>query len=147
MTGLRAFSTSVPEPLLGGSTGRVEASYIGALTLPPSVDGTLLSCLLVPFDRWDTEDTTEKVDDTDSFDPRLWTCSDGRLGGKAGDGCVESLRGGNRGGGAGFGASLWPVLVMVGGGSTPFCFGPIGSLPTLLPNFGDAVGRLAVFLL
>ena len=144
---MRAFSESVVELLLGGSTGSVEGSYTGALTLPLSVDCALTSCLLVPFDRWDTEDSAEKVDDTDSFDPRLWTCSDGRLGGKAGDGFVESLLGGNRGGGAGFGASLWPVLVMVGGGSTPFCFGPIGSLPTPLLNLGDVVGKLAVFLL
>ena len=144
---MRTFSMSVVELLLGGSTGSVEGSYTGALTLPPSIDGALTSCLLAPFDRWDTEDTAEKVDDTDSFDPRLWTCSDGLLGGKAGDGCVESLLGGNRGGAAGFGASRWPVLVMIGGGNTPFCFDPIGSLPTPLPSLGDVVGTLAVFLL
>lgn len=41
------------------------------------------------------------VDDIDSFEPRRGVCSEGFLGGRAGDGPVECFLGGSRGGGVG----------------------------------------------
>jgi hypothetical protein len=42
--------------------------------------------LAVPFDRADIDEMFEKVDETDSLEAFLLNCSDGLLGGRAGDG-------------------------------------------------------------
>lgn len=56
---------------------------------------------MTPFVPADTADIEEMVDDIDSFEPRLEICSEGFLGGSAGDGPVDSFLGGSRGGGVG----------------------------------------------
>lgn len=92
----------------------------------------------VPLESADTDDTTE---DTDSCEP-LRLSSDGLRGGNAGTCCrVDSLLGGNRGGGAGFDSSFWPVRTMFGGGNIPL-EGPLGSLPMPL-LIEDAFGEMA----
>lgn len=90
--------------------------------------------LAVPLDRADMEETLEVVEAIDSLESRLLNGSVGLLGGSAGDGWVEFLRGGSRGGGVGFGgwATFWPVRVIVGGGRRPSLLGPLGSFPTAL---------------
>ena len=145
-SGARACPTSAVAVLFGGSGGSFEASKIGAIILAPSIEGVLAPWLVPLFDKFDIDETTEKVDETDSVESRLFIWFDGLLGGNAGDGCVESLRGGSRGGGAGVAGSFCPVLVIVGGGSTPFCFGPLGSLPISMLLCGDIVCKPVVFL-
>ena len=143
-----ALSTSVVVVVLfGGNGGKLEGSYAGAFTLPPSIGGAREPCLVPPLDRVDTEDRAEKLEDIESEESRRLTWSDGLRGGNAGDGWAESLRGANRGGGTGFACSLCPVLVIVGGGNMPFCFGPLGSLPLPLLSGADAVAMPVVFLL
>ena len=126
---------------LGGNGGKVAGSKTGALILPASSEGALdPEVLPPPFDKVDIE---EMVDDIDSFEAfLLGCCSDGRRGGKAGDGCVDCLLVGSLGGGAGAGAGLdggstfWPVRTMsVGGGRIPFLLGKLGSLPMPLVPF------------
>lgn len=83
----------------------------------------------VPFEIVDMADI---VEDIDSFEAFLPNWSEGRLGGRAGEGWLDSRRGGSRGGGGGF-AGFWltlPVLViLIGGGRTPSLLGPFGSFP------------------
>lgn len=91
---------------MGGSGGRAEGSKTGALTRLPSIE-VVLECvvLAVPFERADIEEMLEKVEEIDSFEAFRLSCrfSDGLLGGRAGEGCVDNFRAGNRGGGAGAG--------------------------------------------
>lgn len=56
--------------------------------------------LVVPLDR---AESVEMVEDIDSFEPFLLSCSEGLRGGKAGEGCVGCFLAGNLGGGAGAG--------------------------------------------
>ena len=119
-------------------------SKTGAFTLPASIEGVLEpGVLLTPFD---IVDMVEMVDDMDSLEAFLLSgCSDGRREGRAGEGWVEGFLIGKlgRGAGAGFaGCSIFcPVRIMlVGGGSTPFLLGRLGSLPmplleSLLPPY------------
>ena len=76
------------------------------MTRPPSIEG-FLECrvIVVPFDRADTEDIFEKVEEMDSLEAFLLNCtfSDGLLGGSAGEGCVDNFLTGSLGGGAGAG--------------------------------------------
>ena len=127
---------------MGGRGGKVAGSYTGASIFEPSMDAALDEKLReVPLDNADTEDTTE---DTDSWES-LRLNPDGLRGGRAGAGCcpcvVDSLLGGNRGGGDGFGVSFWPKRAIFGGGEKAFG-GPLGSLPMPL-LVEDAVGELA----
>ena len=71
--------------LFGGKGGNVVGSKTGAFTLPASIDGVLEpGVLLAPFD---IADIVEMVDDMDSLDAFLLSgCSDGRRGGRAGEG-------------------------------------------------------------
>lgn len=85
----------------------------------------------MPFDKAEIEETLEVMEAMDSLESRLLSGSEGLLGGRAGEGCVELLRGGSRGGGAGLGA-FWPVRVIVGGGRIPSLRTPLGSFPMLL---------------
>ena len=88
----------------GGSGGSVEGSYIGALILPPSMEGVLeVEVLLVPSDKADIEETVDIVELIDSFESRRLSCSDGFRGGSAGDRCMDVVLAGRRGGGAGLG--------------------------------------------
>ena len=91
---------------LGGSGGKVKGSKIGAFTRFPSIEGALeCTVFAVPFDRADMEEMLEKVEEIDSLEAFLLNCrvSDGLLGGRAGDGCVDIFRTGNLGGGTGAG--------------------------------------------
>ena len=121
----------------GGRGGSFAGSKTGAILLPVSIDGVReADVLAVPFERAEIEEILEVVEAMDSFESRLLKNSEGRLGGRAGEGCIEFLRGGNRGGGVGFGdwAIFWPVRVIVGGGRMPSLLGPLGSLPMPLPE-------------
>ena len=115
----------------GGSGGKVAGSNTGALILPPSIDAIRApGPLTSPFDR---VEMVEMVEEMDSFECFLSNCcSEGRRGGKAGEGWVESLLAGSLGGGTGFEdcSTFCPVRTMfVGGGRTPFLFGRLGSFP------------------
>lgn len=61
---------------------------MGAFTLLVlSMEGVLdVYVLAVPFDKADIDEMFEKVDETDSLEAFLLNCSDGLLGGRAGDG-------------------------------------------------------------
>ena len=120
----------------GGNGGNVAGSKTGAFTLLLiSMEGILLVCVLaVPFDRADIDEMFEMVEETDSFEAFLLSCSEGLRGGRAGDGWECFFLEGSLGGGATAGfvgcATTWPVRMMfVGGGSTPSLLGPLGSLP------------------
>ena len=105
-SGVLPFSKSWLGVRLGGRGGSFEASNTGAILLPPSIDGVREADVLavplesVPFERADMAEILEVVEAIDSFESRRF--SEGRLGGKAGDGCVEFFRGGSLGGGVGF---------------------------------------------
>lgn len=129
--GIRAFSVARSERW--GREGNVEELKAGGIIRPPSVERVIeVEVLAFPSERIDAEDIVEIVEANDSEDSRLISCPpEGRLGGRAGDNCKDSFRGGSLGGGFGLdGFEMdWPVRVMVGGGSMPFRFGPLGSLP------------------
>ena len=96
----------------------------------------------MPLDNAETEDTTEDTESRESLRLR----ADGLRGGKAGvGGCcckVDSLLGGNRGGGLGFAEFAVPFDRRIsGGGSIPF-EGPPGSFPMPL-LVEDALGKVA----
>ena len=57
----------------------------------------------MPLESAEIEEMLDMMELIDSFESRLLKGSEGRLGGSAGDGWVEFFRGGNRGGGVGFG--------------------------------------------
>ena len=117
----------------GGKGGSFVASYTGAITRAlVSIEGVLeADVLAVPLDKAEIEETLEVMEAMDSVESRLLSGSDGLLGGRAGEGCVELLRVGSRGGGAGLGG-FWPVRVIVGGGRMPSLATPLGSFPMLL---------------
>lgn len=127
--GIRALSVARSERW--GREGNVEELKAGGIIRPPSVErATAFEVLAVPSERIDAEDIVGVVEANESH---LTSCPpEGCLGGKAGDSCKDSSRGGNLGGGFGLDGfeTDWPVRVIVGGGSTPFRFGPLGSLPT-----------------
>ena len=131
------FSNPLPSASVGvrfgGKGGSFVGSNTGAITrVLVSIEGVLeADVLAVPLDKAEIEETLEVMEAMDSLESRLLSGSDGLLGGRAGEGCVELLRGGSRGGGAGFGA-FWPVRVTVGGGRIPSLLGPLGSFPILL---------------
>ena len=68
------------------------------------MDGVLEpEVLAVPFDNADIDDMVE-MDEIDSLESRLVNCcSEGRRGGKAGEGRDEGCLGGSLGGGTGLG--------------------------------------------
>ncbi len=90
----------------GGRGGNVEGSKTGGIILPESIEGVLddvvldvpfdnadidgaldVDVLAVPFDSAEIDDIFDVSEDTDSVESRLVICcSDGRLGGKAGEG-------------------------------------------------------------
>ena len=106
----------------GGRGGKVEGSKAGGNGLSASIDGVLhdfvleapfdrtdidgaldVDVLVVPFDSPDTEDMFDVNEAIDSTESRLVNCcSEGLLGGKAGEASVDRFRGGNLGGGGGF---------------------------------------------
>ena len=153
-SGIRAPSLSFSSfDLFGGKGGRLEGSYAGALTLGPSIEGALdPDVRAVPFDMADTEDIVETIEDIDSVESRLLSCSEGLRGGKAGECCdcgTEGLLGGSVGG-ATLSAQvpmLCPVRLIVGGGRAGGRLGPLGSFP--MPLFCEypllCVGMVAVF--
>lgn len=104
-------------------------SKAGASLRPASMDGVLdadvLAEAFVPMEIVDMVETAEEMD---ALEPLRWGASVGLLGGKAGEGWVECLRGGRAGGGGFFS----PVRVIVGGGRTRFWFSALGSLPMAL---------------
>ena len=62
-----------------------------------------MEVLAVPFDNAEIDDIFDVNDAIDSVESRLVNCcSEGLLGGKAGEASVERFRGGNLGGGGGF---------------------------------------------
>lgn len=68
----------------------------------PFMDGVLeADVLAVPFERPEMDEMDETVDAIDSVESRRVRFPDGRLGGRDGDGCDDSVRGGSRGGGVG----------------------------------------------
>ncbi|MCJ1345225.1 hypothetical protein MMC31_003431 [Peltigera leucophlebia] len=149
--GIRAFSVARSERW--GREGNVEELKAGGIIRPPSVERVIeVEVLAVLFERMDVEDIVEIVEANDSEDSRLISCPppEGRLGGRAGDSCKDSFRGGSLGGDFGLDGfeTDWPVRVMVGGGSIPFRFGPLGSLPMPLtemeccPNVGATLIEL-----
>lgn len=89
----------------GGRGGNVVGSKTGGIILPESIDGVLddavldaplekadidgaldVDLLAVPFDSADIEEILDVEEDTDSAESRLVSCcSDGLLGGKAGE--------------------------------------------------------------
>lgn len=148
--GIRAFSIARSERW--GREGNVDGLKAGGIIRPPFGERVLeAEVLAVPSERIDAEDIVEIVEANDSEESRLisWP-PEGRLGGRAGDSCKESFRGGSLGGGFGLdGFEMdWPVRVMVGGGSIPFRLGPLGSLPMPLiemeccPNVGATLIEL-----
>lgn len=140
------FSTGWVGVRFGGRGGRLAGSNTGAILLPPSIEGVReAEVRAVPLERAEMEEMFEVVEAMDSIESRLLNGSVGLLGGRAGESCVESLRGGSRGGGVGFGgwATFWPVRVIVGGGRTPSRLGPLGRLPIPLLD-GDVVAMLVV---
>lgn len=103
-SGALPFSTSCVAVRFGGRGGSFAGSKTGAILLPPSIDGVRdADVLAVPLERADIEEMLEVVEAMDSLESRLLNASEGLLGGRAGDGCVEFLRGGRRGGGVGLG--------------------------------------------
>ena len=120
----------------GGSGGNVVGSKTGAFTLPASIEGVLEpGVLAVPFESADIDETVEMVEETDSIEAFLLSCSEGLLGGKAGDGCVDCFRAGSLGATTGFPScgTACPVrTIFVGGGSTPSLLDTWGSLPMRL---------------
>ena len=87
---------------LGGKGGKEAGSNTGALILPVSVEDVLVDDIPVPLDNVDIVEIVEAIDSFEAF--RL-SCSEGRRGGRAGEGCVDCFLAGNLGGGleAGFG--------------------------------------------
>ena len=81
----------------------MEVLKAGGIIRPPSVERVIeVEALAVPSERIDAEDIVEIVEASDSVEPRLASCPpEGCLGGKAGDSCKDSFRGGNLGGGFG----------------------------------------------
>ena len=119
-SGILAFSFSCCD-LLGGSGGKVEGSYAGALTLPASIDGVLEpEVIAVLFDNADIEEMLEMAEDTDSIESLLLSWSEGLLGGNAGEGFAVGRLGSFGVAGSGCGAGFCPVRVIAGGGNTPF---------------------------
>jgi len=120
---------------LGGNGGKVAGSKTGAFTLPASIEGVLdPGVVAAPFERVEMVEMVDEIDSFEAFLPSCCCCSEGLRGGRAGEGCVDCLLVGNLGGGTGVGfrgwSTFWPVRTMfVGGGSTPFLFGRLGSLP------------------
>ena len=135
MSGALPFSTCCVGVRFGGRGGSLAGSNTGAILLPPSIEGVREADVrAVPLERAEIEEIFEVVEAIDSIESRLLSGSEGLLGGRAGEHWVESLRGGSRGGGVGFGegAIFCPVRVIVGGGRTPSRLGPLGTLPIAL---------------
>ena len=88
--------------LFGGNGGKVVGSKTGALTLPPSKEGVLGPGFLpAPFESVEIEDIVEEIDSFEAF--LFGCCSEGRRGGRAGDGCEDCFLAGNLGGRVGVG--------------------------------------------
>ena len=141
LSGTLPFSTCCVGVRFGGRGGSFAGSKTGAIRLPPSIEGVREADVrAVPLESAEIEEIFEVVEAIDSIESRLLSGSEGLLGGRAGENCVESLRGGRRGGGVGFGdwAIFCPVRVIVGGGRTPSRLGPLGTLPMVLLE-GDVV--------
>ena len=146
LSGTLPFSTCCVGVRFGGRGGSFVGPNTGAIFLPPSIEGVREAAVrAVPLESAEIEEMFEVVEAMDSIESRLLSDSVGLLGGRAGENCVESLRGGRRGGGVGFGgwAAFCPVRVMVGGGSTPSRLGPSGTLPMALFD-GEVVVMLVV---
>ena len=146
LSGTLPFSTCCVGVRFGGRGGRFAGSNFGGILLPPSIEGVREADVrAVPLESAEIEEIFEVVEAMDSIESRRLSGSEGLLGGRAGDNFVESLRGGRRGGGVGFGgwAIFCPVRVIVGGGRTTSRLGPLGALPIALLE-GDVVAMLAV---
>ena len=101
--GTLPFSTGCVGVRFGGRGGSFAGSKTGAILLPPSIERVReAEVRAVPLESAEIEEIFEVVEAIDSIESRLLSGSEGLLGGRAGEHCVESLRGGRRGGGVGF---------------------------------------------